>query len=259
MKVTNLFSKKVALVLPLLAVIAIAGVVAQTAPVGAQQDPVQEKMLALTKKVQDAIVDAQKNGEFTTDVHGEKVYAGETAKRMEALHKEVATEMRELQARPAAERQASMVAINQWNDKFLYTAPGQPKQNLMYGGKLGGVQNFKRDGIELYYSEDYAFQVDTHANKVVDAYIRPKEQGEPKEWLDMTERFNADQLEQKARELIAAQNVGVDLNTLKLERGQKIGTFFYTWTGEGGKSLQVAFTQGGQLIGYTNTGFFDNL
>lgn len=259
MKITNLLPKKLALVLPLLAVIAVAGAVAQTAPVGAQQDPVQVRTDALTKKLQDAIVDAEKNGQFTTDQHGQRVYAGETAKNMESLHKEVASEIRELQARPAAEREKTINAVNQWNDQYLYTAEGQPKQTLQYGGKLGGVQNFERDGVELYYSQDYAWQVDTNTNKVVDVYVRPKESGEPKEVLDMTDRFNADQLEQKARELIASQNLGVDLNALKLERVQKIGTFFYTWTGEGKKSLQVAYTSGGQLIGYTNTGYFDNL
>jgi len=259
MKITNLLPKKLALVLPLLAVIAVAGAVAQTAPVGAQQDPVQVRIDALTKKLQDAIVDAEKNGQFTTDEHGQRVYAGETATKMEALHKEVAGESRELQARPQAEREKSINAVNQWNDQFLYTVDGQPKQNLQYGGKLGGIQNFERDGIELYYSQDYAWQVDTNTNKVLDVYIRPKETGEPKEFLDMTERFNADQLEQKARDLIAAQNIGVDLNKLKLERNQKIGTFFYTWTGEEGKSVQVAYTSGGQLIGYTNTGYFNNL
>ena len=58
---------------------------------------------------------------------------------------------------------------------------------------------------------------------------------------------------------VATLGVGIDLDKLELERGQKVGTYFYTWHGEGGKSLQVAFTQGGQLIGYTNAGFFDNL
>jgi hypothetical protein len=258
-KITDRLVKKIALAIPLLAVIVFAVMVAQTHPVGAQPDPTETKMLSLTKKLQDAIVDAAKNGQFTTDKHGQSVYAGETAKKMEALHKEVADEMRELQARPMAEREKTIDAINKWNDQFLYTVSGQPKQSLQYGGKLGGVQNIKRDGMELYYSEDYAFEIDSNSNKLVDVYIRPKEQGEPKEWLDMTARFNADQLEQKARSFVGTQNLGVDLSALKLERDQKIGTFFYTWTGTDGKSLQVAYTQGGQLIGYTNVGFFENL
>ncbi len=258
MRITNLLPKKALLVLPLFAVVLFAGIAAQIAPVGAQQDPKQAKADALTKKLQDAIADAQKNGEFTTDVHGERVYAGETAKKMEQLHKEIANELRELYARPAEERAVTMRAIDEWNNRFLYKVPGQPKQNLKYGGKHGGIGNFQKE-LEAYYSEDYAYQVDSKTNKVIDVYIRPKEQGEPKEFLDMTERYNVDQLEQMAREVINAQNLGVNLDNLKLERGKKIGTFFFTWTGDEGKSLQVAFTQGGQLIGYTNQGFFNNL
>ncbi|KKU13224.1 MAG: hypothetical protein UX21_C0051G0002 [Microgenomates group bacterium GW2011_GWC2_45_8] len=260
MKVLNQLPKKAVAILPLIAVFILVGVVAsRTTPVGAQQDPKQTRIESLTKKLQDAIADVQKNGEFTTDRHGEKVYAGETATRMEQLHKEVSEEINELQARPAAERAVTVNALNQWNDSFLYKVSGQPRQNVRYIRQVGGIQNFKKDGVEVYVSEDYAYQVDVATNKVLDAYIRPKEVGEPKEFMDMTPRYDSAQLEQMAKDVIASQNLGVDLDKLTLEKGQKIGTYFFTWQGENGKSLQVAFTQGGQLIGYTNAGFFDNL
>ena len=260
MKVHNQIPKKFLAVLPLLAVFAIVGVVAsKTTPVGAQQDPVQEKVESLTKKLQDAIANAQQNGEFTTNEFGERVYAGETAEQMKKLHNDVSNEIRDLQARPEAERAVTINKINDWNDRFLYKVSDQPRQEVQYARKIGGIQNFKKDGVEVYFSQDYAYQVDVATGKVFDAYIRPKEVGEPKEFMDMTPRYDAAQLEQMAKDVIAAQDLGVDLDKLELERGQKVGTYFFTWHGEGGKSLQVAFTQGGQLIGYTNAGFFDNL
>lgn len=260
MKVHNQISKKFLTVLPLLAVFALVGVVAsQTTPVGAQQDTVQARIESLTKKLQDAIADAQVNGEFTTNEFGERVYTGETAEQMKKLHNDVSDEIRDLEARPQAERAVTITAIDDWNDRFLYTVPDQPRQEVQYARKIGGIQNFKKDGVEVYFSQDYAYQVDVATGKVLDAYIRPKEVGEPKEFMDMTPRYNAAQLEQMAKDVIAAHDLGVNLDKLELERGQKIGTFFFTWHGEDGKSLQVAFTEGGQLIGYTNAGFFDNL
>lgn len=260
MKVHNQLSKKYLAILPLLAVFALVGVVAsKTTPVGAQQDPVQAKVEALTKKLQDAIADAQQNGEFTTNEFGERVYAGETAVQMKKLHEDVSNEIRGLEARPEAERAVTINAINNWNDRFLYKVQDQPKQEVQYSRKIGGIQNFKKDGVEVYFSQDYAYQVDATTGKVLDAYIRPKEVGEPKEFMDMTPRYDAAQLEQMAKDVISDQDLGVDLDKLELERGQKVGTYFFTWHGEDGKSLQVAFTQGGQLIGYTNAGFFDNL
>lgn len=260
MKVHNQLSKKFLAVLPLLAVFVLVGVVSsRTTPVGAQQDPIQARVDALTKKLQDAIADAQNNGEFTTNEFGERVYAGDTAEQMKRLHDEVSDEIRDLESRPEAERAVTINAINAWNDRFLYKVSDQPRQEVQYGRKIGGIQNFKKDGVEVYYSQDYAYQVDVATGKVLDAYIRPKAVGEPKEFMDMTPRYDSAQLEQMAKDVIAQQDLDIDLDRLELERGQKVGTFFYTWHGEDGETLQVAFTQGGQLIGYTNSGFFDNL
>lgn len=248
MRLLNQLPKKALLVLPLFAVLTIAGfVVTRTQPVGAQADPKQTRIEALTQKLIDAQANAQKNGEFTTDRHGEKVYAGKTAEDMKALERQVADEIRELRARPAAERQVTINAINAWNDKYLYgRVNGQPKQNVQYAGRPGKA--------ETYTSEDYTFTVDVTTNRVLDVYMRPKEVGEPKAFEDMTPRFNETELEQKAVDLVNAQNLGVDLSKLSLEKGHKVGTYFFTWTSDG-KTLQVAFTQGGQLISYTNQGF----
>ncbi len=259
------YSKRLFVILPLLAVAVIVGYsLSKTAPVGAQQDPKQAKVEALEKKLKDATDNAMKNGEFTTDKHGEKVFAGKTAEDMKRLEKEVYSEILELTARPAAERANSVAAINAWNDKYLYTVEGQPKQSVKYGGRPGAVQGFKKLGAETYYSEDYLFTVDVQTNKLIEVYLRPREVGEPAAFEDMTARYDQAQLEATARKLVEAQNLGVDLNSLQLERGQKVGTYFFRWSGQKNSEgqtpyIQVGLTQGGQLIGYTNAGFFDNL
>jgi hypothetical protein len=259
------YPKKLLVILPLLAVSVFTGFgLSKANTARAQQDPKQEKVEALQKKYLDAVEDAKKNGEFTTNQFGEKVYAGKTAENLKNLEKEVGTEIRELTARPAADRAKAAEAISGWNDKFLYTVEGQPKQTIQYAGRSGQVQGSKLIGAERYFSEDYQFTIDPQTNKVVEMYLRPKEVGEPAAFEDMTPRFTDAQLEQKARQLIEAQNLGVDLSSLKLEKNQKVGTFFYTWEGEKVADgvqpyLYVAYTQGGQLIGYINAGFFDRL
>jgi hypothetical protein len=259
------YPKRMLVILPLLAVSAFVGFgLAKTDTVGAQQDPKQERIETLQKKYLDAVENAKTNGEFTTNQFGEKVYAGKTADDLKSLEKEVGTEIRELTARPAEDRAKAVEAVNGWNDKFLYTIDKQPKQTLQYAGRSGQVQGSKLIGAERYFSEDYQFTIDPQTNKVVEMYLRPKEVGEPAAFEDMTPRFTDAQLEQKARQLIEAQNLGVDLSSLKFEKNQKVGTFFYTWEGEKiadgvQPSLYVAFTQGGQLIGYINAGFFDKL
>lgn len=90
---------------------------------------------------------------------------------------------------------------------------------------------------------------------------RTLKEGEPKWVMDMTARYNQDQLEQRAKEIVEAQNLGVDLSKLTIEKGQKEGTYFFVWKGQSGEnkqapSIKVGFTQGGQLIRYSN-GFFE--
>lgn len=265
MRYLNQLPRKLLVALPLLAVLTIVGYGAsRTVTVGAQQDPKQTRIEALEQKLKDAVADAQKNGEFTTDRHGERVYAGKTAEDMKRLEKEVGNEIRELTARPAEERAKTIDAINTWNDKFLYTVEGQPKQHVSYGGRPGNVQGFKSLRSETYYSEDYSYSVTPDTNKVLEVYMRAKEKGEPQAFEDMTPRYTEAQLEQQARKLVEAQNLGVDLNSLQLEKGHKVGTYFFMWYGQKNSEgqtprIQVGLTQGGQLIGYTNAGFFEGL
>ncbi len=260
------YPKRMFVILPVLAVTALTGFgLIKTGAVGAQQDPKQARIESLQQKYLDAVEDAKKNGEFTTNQFGEKVYAGKTAEDLKRLEKEAGAEARELTARPAEDRAKTVSAIDGWNSKYLYpSADSLQKQSVQYAGRPGQVQGTKMVGAERYFSEDYQFTVDPVSDAMLEMYVRPKEVGEPEAVLDMTARYTEAQLEQKARQLIEAQNLGVNLDSLTLEKNQKVGTFFYTWksdklSGEVQPYLYVAYTQGGQLIGYINAGFFDAL
>jgi len=302
MKYTKQFLKKLLVMLPILALVAFAAVGVNRAGVaGAQQDEKQAKVEALTNKLQNAIADAMENGEFTTDRHGERVYAGETAEKMERLHNEVAEEIKMLKARPEAERAKAIEAINRWNDEHLYMVDGLQKQSVQYGNVLGQVQGQKLDGAEAYYSEDYSYIIDPKTNTLLEAYLKSVwAKGDSPGYQDMTPRYNQDELEAMAREFVEAQGLDIDLGKLELEKGNKVGTFFFRWKADESEAvvesvpegykvcdgdlanpefeengvpcimkyerkvldapfIQVGLTQGGQLIGYTNAGFFEGL
>lgn len=267
-----------------------------TATVVATENPIKDAIIQLTQTLEQKIQELQKTGEFTVDEHGERIYTGETAKEAEKLHNETRDKIIELKSRPAAERAKTVAYLKAWIDKHLYTAPNMPKQDNIKYSNVVGLNDDPTHHIEIYYSQDYEYQIDPENNKVYDLSIRgARAKDDPeKTYLDNTPRYNQMQLEKMARDFVKTQLPELDLNTLKLEKGSKIGTYFFTWTGteamkkitkdakgyevcgdvlnpefynEQGApcimqyesmsrpSIQVGFTQGGQLLNYSNSGF----
>lgn len=267
-----------------------------TATVAATENPIKDTILQLTQRLQQAIENAQKNGEFRIDEHGERVYTGKTEEEMKKLHDETRDKITELKSRPASERQKTIAYLKTWIDKYLYTAPGMPKQTDIKYSNVVGLNNDPTHKVEIYYSQDYEYQIDPVDNKIYNVSIRgARAKDDPEEtYMDNTPRYTQPQLEDMAVELVKSQLPEVDLSQLRLERGAKIDNFFFTWTGdesmrkptkdakgvevcgdvsnpefynENGApcimqyesmtnpSIQVGFTQGGQLLGYTNNGF----
>jgi len=266
-----------------------------TATVAATENPIKDTIIQLTQRLQQAIENAQKNGEFRVDEHGEKVYTGKTEEEMKKLHDETRDKITELKSRPAAERQKTISYLETWINKYLYTAPDMPKQTDIKYSNVVGLNNDPTHKVEIYYSQDYEYQIDPVDNKIYDVSIRgARAKNDPEEtYMDNTPRYNQAQLEEMATEFIKDQLPDVDLSKLKLERGAKIDNFFFTWTGdesmrkplkdpkgfkvcgdvsnpefyENGAgcimqkksmslpSIQVGFTQGGQILGFSNSGF----
>lgn len=252
------------LILPAFALVATVGVgLSVSGVVRAQQDAGKERLATLRQQHAAIVEDAKANNKFV-EMYNQQLYAPEVQQKLRVIEDEMLAIKVEAEARPVAERAKTAEAINAWADKFYYTVDGLPRQELKYTGKAGGFQKMEvAGGVEIYSTADFEYTVDPKNNKVLDLITRTKKEGEPKWVMDMTARFSQDQLEQKARELVEAQNLGVDLKTLTLEKGQKEGTFFFVWRGQAGEnkqapSVKVGFTQGGQLIRYSN-GFFEGL
>ena len=267
-----------------------------TATVAATDNPIKDTIRQITERLQKAAEEALQSGGTTIDERGQRVFTGKTADEMEKLHKEAQDQIKELKSRPASERLKTITYLKTWIDKYLYTAPNMPKQDDIQYGNVVALNSDPTHQVEIYYSHDYEFQIDPETNKLYDVSIRGARGKEDKEvtYMDMTSRYTQDELEQMAKEFIKKQLPGIDLNKLKFEKGSKINTYFFTWTGdesmkkplkdpkgfkvcgdvaspkfkdENGApcimqkeamtlpSIQVGFTQGGQLIGYTNGGF----
>lgn len=267
-----------------------------TATVAATDNPIKDAIRQLTQTLEQKLQELQKTGEFTVDEHGERIYTGDTAEEAKRLHDETRDKVNELKSRPASERAKTIEYLRTWIGKYLYTAPNMPKQNDIQYSTVLGLDDDPTHKVELYYSHDYEYQIDPETNKVYDVSIRgAREKGDPEEtYQDMTPRYTQAQLEQMARDFVKTQLPEINLNTLRLEKGSKIGTYFFTWTGtetmkkptkdtkgyevcgdvsnpefynEQGApcimqyesmslpSIQVGFTQGGQLLNYSNSGF----
>ena len=266
------------------------------ATVAATENPVKDMIMQITARLQQAAEDALRTGETTIDEHGQKVFTGKTAEEMEQLHKEAQEQIKELKSRPASERQKTIAVLKVWIDKYLYTAPHMPKQNDIQYGNIVALNYDPTHHVEIYYSHDYEFQIDPETNKIYDVSIRGTREKDDTEktYEDMTPRYSQTQLEQMAKDFVKTQLPNVNLSKLTFERGSKVGTYFFTWTGDASMkkplkdpkgfkvcgdvanpefydengapcitqytsmtmpSIQVGFTQGGQLIGFSNNGF----
>lgn len=210
--------------------------VAGTATVAATENPIKERIRQLTERLQSAVEQAQKTGEFRIDKFGQRVFSGKTAEDMERLHNETRDKIIELESRPAAERQKTIVYLQRWIKKYLYTAPNMPKQEAI---KYGSIITAPNNGdptqkVEWYYSQDYEFYIDPETNKIFQVSIRGSRPAEdPKQtYIDNTPRYNEEQLANLATSFIRSQLSGVDLQELSFEKGAKGTNYFFTWTGD---------------------------
>ena len=267
-----------------------------TATVAATENPIKDAIKQLTQTLEQKLQELQKTGGFSVDEHGERVYTGKTADEAKRLHDETRDKIIELKSRPASERQKTIEYLKTWIDKYLYTAPNMPKQNDIKYSNVVGLNDDPTHKVEIYYSHDYEYQIDPETNKVFDVSIRgARAKDDPEEtYMDHTVRYNQTQLEQMAKDFVASQLPDVDLSKLTLERGGKIGNFFFTWKGtEAMKrstkdpngyevcgdvsnpefyndkgapcvrmhesmtvpTIQVGFLESGQLLNFSNSGF----
>ena len=222
-----------------------------TATVAATENPIKDMIVQITERLQKAAEDALKNGETTVDHHGERIFTGKTAEEMEKLHRDAQKQIKELKARPAAERAKTIEVLKVWVNEYLYTAPGMPKQDSFEYVGIVGLDDDPTHHVEIYRTHDYDYQIDPETNQIYDVYVRgARAKDDPeKTYMDMTPRYNQDELEQKAIAFVKTQLPDVDLSKLTFEKGSKIDTYFFTWKGTEAMKRSTKDPNGYQLCG----------
>jgi hypothetical protein len=113
------------------------------APIAAAQDlndpslsvQARERMATLIGQLRDATERELQEGQTTVDERGRRLFVGETAAKMKALHDETAKQVDELIARPARRRQAAVdIAASFAADPSIARALGQglPRGSVEY-------------------------------------------------------------------------------------------------------------------------------
>jgi flagellar basal body-associated protein FliL len=210
----------------------------------------QEKIQALLNKLQTASQQEQETGQLVDTPHG-KVFAGDSAQKMEKLHDETQAQIDALIARPENERQKAVTEIKKFADK----------QDLAVNYKNTAKSVYNPGVLEEVYTTDYdQYEIDVRNNKIIQFGPRPLNIGEKAKDFDTTARYSKEELETMARQFIAKNMPEVKLNDLTSKFGDKEGVnYFFRWEDTSREIedmhpfIQVGFSRGGDLLSYTNS------
>ncbi len=210
----------------------------------------QEKIDSLFNKLKTASEQEMLTGELEDTPQG-KVFAGESAKKMEQLNKDVQKEYDALIARPESERQNAMDEIK----RFVGDS------NLAVNYDRTSQSSYNADiPVEIYTVGKDQYEIDARNNTIIQFGPRPLPIGEEPEIADTTPRYSSQQLEVMARQFIVKQAPGVQISKLAPHHGDKDGVnYFFRWEDTSRKVedmppfIQVGFSRGGSLLSYTNS------
>jgi hypothetical protein len=210
----------------------------------------QEKIQALLDKLQTASQHEQETGQLVDTPQG-KVFAGESAQKMEKMHDETRAQIDALIARPESERQKAVGEIKKFADK----------QDLAVNYKNTAKSVYNPAVLEEVYATDYdQYEVDARNNKIIQFGPRPLNAGEKGKKFDNTARYSKGELETIARAFIAKNAPEVKLDDLTANFGDKESVnYFFRWEDTSREIedmhpfIQVGFSRGGDLLSYTNS------
>jgi hypothetical protein len=260
MEKKNFKSKALVPAIIVLGVILVSGISIATAS-NKQVSSLREVADSLTAKLRQAIKDAESSGEFTTDELGNKVYAGETAKKMQQLHEEATKAHMALLERPVNQRQGAISRIQELiSDKSIRSFVGDLSSGIAYTST--GKSSYNSEAIVEFYKvgRDYV-EVDIRNNEIIQFGPAPTRPGEEGKKFDKTAKYSVADLQVMANEFIAKNTKMTDLAAFKASVGNKEETnYFFRWENlnkklEDGRPafVQVGFTIGGELLSYTNS------
>ena len=211
---------------------------------------VQEKIQSLLSKLQVASQQEQKSGQLVDTSHG-KVFAGESAAKMEKMHNDTQAEIDALIARPENERQKAVDEIKKFSGKSDLAVNYKDTSKSSYNALVPA---------EVYTTDFDQYEVDARNNQIIQFGPKPLEIGQESKKFDTTARYSKAELETMARQFIAKNMPEVKVDDLTQKFGDKEGVnYFFRWEDTSREIedmhpfIQVGFSRGGDLLSYTNS------
>jgi hypothetical protein len=225
------------------------GTVASVSAFGSQPS-VQEKIDVLLGKLKSASDQEMATGQLEDTPYG-RVFAGESAKKMEQLHEETQKQIDALGARPESERRGAVKAVKSFAEKSDIAV------NYTHTSKSSYNANVP---VEMYVVDKDQYEVDARNNTIIQFGPRPLPVGEQPKATDETPRYSYGELEAMARQFIAKKAPDIRLDQLTPRYGNKENVnYFFRWEDTSREVedmhpfIQVGFSRGGSLLSYANS------
>jgi hypothetical protein len=204
-----------------------------------------------------------REGQTTVDEHGQRLFVGETAAKMKALHDETAKQVDQLIARPTRQRQAALdIAASFAADPSIAKAlsQGLERNSVEYKHTTKSPYN-ESVPVEIYQSAAAQFEISALNDEILQFGPRPlTDEKERPVAFDLTPRFRQAELFGQVRRFLARHGGNLNLNGLTARVSDKDGlVYFFRWEDESREVagahpfVQVGMTAGGEVVSYTNT------
>lgn len=213
------------------------------------QQTVQEKIDQILVGLRAATEQELARGTVADTTQG-KVFVGESAVKMKAIHDAALKATDDLIARSASERIKAATAIQLFAE-----------DDMAVEYKFTSKSSYNWDvPVEIYYAGTNQYEIDARNNTIIQFGPRPLTASDPQpKELTATLRYTKEQLELMAKKFIA-KRVDVDIAKLVSVYGDKEGiNYFFRFEDRSRKIedmypfIQVGFSREGELISYTNS------
>lgn len=223
----------------------------------------RQRMATLIGQLRAATERELQEGQTTVDERGRRLFVGETAAKMKALHDETAKQVDQLIARPARRRQVAVdIAASFAADPSIAKALGQglTRSSVEYKHTTKSPYN-ESVPVEIYQSGAAQFEISALNDEILQ--FGPRSLTDEKEspvTLDLTPRFHQAELLGQVRRFLARRGDNLNFNALTARVSDKDGlVYFFRWEDElrevagAHPFVQVGMTTGGEVVSYTNT------
>lgn len=241
------------------------------APMAAAQDlndpslsaQTRQRIATLIGQLRAATDRELQEGQTMVDERGRRLFVGETAAKMKALHDETAKQIDQLIARPARSRQAAVdIAASFAADSAIAKSLGHglARSSVEYKHTTKSPYN-ESVPVEIYQSGAAQFEISALHDEILQFGPRPlTDEKESPVALDLTPRFRQAELLGQVRRFLARRGGNLNINALTGRVSDKDGlVYFFRWEDQSREVagahpfVQVGMTVGGEVVSYTNT------